>query len=521
MKTFKICLGIFFGISLHLTSLGQQVISLYNGKLPPGSESLILPEEVFRDDEGEVFMRTNVSMPTLTVFRPEKGRENGTAIIVCPGGGFLSVGYSVEGLKTAKWLVSKGITAFILKYRSTPMTDTVNKIMEKGRAKGSFDHVDSLIGPFVPLAVEDGLEAVRYVRQHSPEYGVEKNRIGMIGFSAGGALIASVALTYDKESRPDFVAPIYNFCQAMIGDKVPADAPPMFMAMAADDPISNCNTALYEKWRDAKKPIEMHIFFEGGHGHGIEIQNKAFDGWTTLFEDWLMLNGFILTKEAAQTVSPAVMVNFKRNLSDRVISDWASVNHYEADNISKGLPGKGEKRVVFMGNSITDFWMKEDSMFFKNKSYIDRGIAGQQTDQMLVRFSQDVINLSPSVVVILAGTNDIHAEKPLQQIMNNIISMVQLSKVNKIIPVLCSVTPVLSYPISPGVNPVEKVIELNNMIKNFALKNKIIYVDYYSAMVDKNSGMKPDLTSDGIHPNLAGYKVMEPLVESAIQKAMK
>jgi acetyl esterase/lipase/lysophospholipase L1-like esterase len=521
MKAFKICLAIVIWISLNLTSTGQQVISLYNGKLPPGSELLTLPEQVFKDDKGEVFMHTNVSMPTLTVIRPEKGRENGTAIIVCPGGGFLSVGYSVEGLNTAKWLVSKGFTVFILKYRSTPMTDKVNKIMEENMRKHSFAHVDSLIGPFVPLAVADGKEAVSYVRQHASEYGVEQNRIGMMGFSAGGALIASVALTYEKESRPDFVAPIYSFCQAMIGDKVPADAPPMFMAMAADDPISNCNTALYEKWRDAKRPVEMHIFFEGGHGHGIDKQNKAFDGWMSLFEDWMTLNGFTLTKEATKIVSPYVMVSIKRNLMDMVIHDWASVSHYKADNISKGLPGKGDKRVVFMGNSITDWWMKEDSMFFKSKSYIDRGIAGQQTDQMLVRFSPDVISLSPSVVVILAGTNDIQAEKPLQQIMNNINSMVQLAKANKIIPVLCSVTPVLSYPLSPGVNPVEKVVELNSMIKDYALKNKLVYVDYYSSMVDKNRGMKPELTLDGIHPNLAGYKVMEPLVESAIQKAMK
>lgn len=297
MITLRIYLSLLMGVGFSLTLSGQQVIHLYDGKLPPGSESLNIPEKIYRDDKGEVFMTENVSMPTLTVFKPEKGRENGTAVIIVPGGGFLNVGYVVEGANTAKWLVSKGITAFILKYRSTPITDDIKKLLKEDLVKGFFGRVDSIIRPFVPLAVADGREAVRYLRQHSSEYGIEKNKIGMMGFSAGGALVASVALTCDQESRPDFIAPIYAFCEAMIGDKVPADAPPMFLAMAADDPISNCNTALYEKWRDAKRSVEMHIFYEGGHGHGIQIQNKAFDKWPSLFEGWMRLNGFMPTNE--------------------------------------------------------------------------------------------------------------------------------------------------------------------------------------------------------------------------------
>jgi len=502
---------------------GQQVIQLYNSNLPAGSEMLNLPEKSQTNAKGQIVSVANVSRPTLTVIAPEKGRGNGTAVIVCPGGAFRFLSFGAEGFDVANWFVSKGITAFILKYRLVPEWEGINNTLYKDLSTKNFARIDSVNAPFVPLAVADGREAVRYVRQHASEYGIETNRIGMIGFSAGGTVVGSVAQTYDQESRPDFAAPIYAYCGAIIGDKVPADAPPMFLALAADDPIADGNTQLYEKWRDAGKSVEMHIFPKGGHGFGIRTNNQPTDEWISRFEDWLFVNGFILPSRTIKMFNRSLQVihNAMKDFRKRAETDWAYLKRYEADNNKLGLPKKGEKRIVFMGNSITEGWITSDSSFFKSRPYIDRGISGQTTDQMLVRIRPDVVDLKPSVVVILAGTNDINGEKPLEQIMNNIISMAELAKANNIKLVLCSVTPVIDYPRTPGLNPAEKVPKLNGMIKAYAARNKIIYVDYYTAMVDEKGGMRAELTNDGLHPTLSGYKIMEPLVEAAIAKALK
>jgi len=202
--------------------------------------------------------------------------------------------------------------------------------------------------------------------------------------------------------------------------------------------------------------------------------------------------------------------------------DWQGFSRYRDDNKKIGLPSSKEKRVVFMGNSITDGWSNSRPVFFAGKPYINRGIAGQTTPQMLIRFRADVINLRPTVVVILAGTNDIAGNmgpSTLEMIEDNILSMVQLAKANGIKVVLCSVLPVLDYPWKPGVEPADKVIALNKMLKRDAEKGGMIYIDYYSAMVNEKKGMKAEYSEDGVHPNEAGYKVMEPLVEEAIAKA--
>ncbi|MHB8579799.1 MAG: SGNH/GDSL hydrolase family protein [Ignavibacteriaceae bacterium] len=204
--------------------------------------------------------------------------------------------------------------------------------------------------------------------------------------------------------------------------------------------------------------------------------------------------------------------------------DWANLKKYsEADKI---LPYQtpGEKRIVFMGNSITEFWAKIDTDFFANKTYIDRGISGQTSPQMLLRFRQDVINLKPSIVVILAGTNDI-AENTgpisLEDVLENIISMIQLAEANKIKVILSSVLPAYDFPWHPGLKPAEKIVKLNNMIKSYSQKNNIVYVDYYSSMVDDRKGLDRRFTNDGVHPTLAGYKIMDRLIEKAIKSVLE
>ena len=203
--------------------------------------------------------------------------------------------------------------------------------------------------------------------------------------------------------------------------------------------------------------------------------------------------------------------------------DWANTARFKDDNAKIGLPASGEKRIVFMGNSITEGWINTCPDFFAGKSYVNRGISGQTTPQMLVRFRPDVINLKPAVVVILAGTNDIAGNtgpSTLEMIMDNLISMAELAKANQIKVVLSSVLPVFDYPWKPGLQPAEKIIALNLMIKTYAEKNGLVYLDYFSATVDERKGLKKELSGDGVHPNLAGYKIMEPLAEAAIQKAL-
>jgi lysophospholipase L1-like esterase len=208
---------------------------------------------------------------------------------------------------------------------------------------------------------------------------------------------------------------------------------------------------------------------------------------------------------------------------DRVRTDWASLERYRADNAALKPPA-GETRVVFMGNSITEGWAKYFTVMFPNKPYIGRGISGQTTPQMLVRFRQDVIALEPRVVVLLAGTNDIAGNtgpSTLEMIEDNIASMAELARANGIAVVLCSVLPAYEYRWSKGIEPAQKIVTLNAWIKQYAASHGAEYVDYHSAMADARHGLKAALSSDGVHPNEAGYRVMAPLVEKGIMAALR
>jgi lysophospholipase L1-like esterase len=210
--------------------------------------------------------------------------------------------------------------------------------------------------------------------------------------------------------------------------------------------------------------------------------------------------------------------------NDQLKTDWANLGKYAAVNKSLKPPSKKEKRVVFMGDSITELWKYTDSSFFSDNPYIDRGISGQTTPQMLVRFRPDVIALKPSVVVILAGINDI-AENTgpiaLEDVFGNIVSMAQLARFNSIKVVISSVLPAYDFPWRRGVNPAGKVIRLNAMLRSYCAANNIEYVDYFSKMADEKNGLDVKFSGDGVHPNSTGYKVMEPLVQDAIQRALK
>jgi len=204
--------------------------------------------------------------------------------------------------------------------------------------------------------------------------------------------------------------------------------------------------------------------------------------------------------------------------------DWANLGRFKDENQKLGLPKSGENRVVFMGDSITEGWTDYCPDFFSGKPYINRGISGQTTPQMLIRFRPDVIQLKPAVVFILAGTNDLAGNtgpSTLEMIMDNLVSMAELAKANGIRVVLCSVLPVLDYPWRPGLEPADKIVRLNEMIRKYADKNGIVYLEYFAAMADERAGLKKEYTYDGVHPNEAGYKIMGPLAEEAVSKALR
>lgn len=198
-------------------------------------------------------------------------------------------------------------------------------------------------------------------------------------------------------------------------------------------------------------------------------------------------------------------------------TDWANFGRYEAAN--KAVTKAPE--VVFMGNSITEGWWNNDSTFFKTHNYVGRGISGQTSSQMLVRFRSDVINLKPKAVVILAGTNDVAQNNgyiALENVLGNIISMAELAKAHKIKVYLCSVMPAYEFGWRKGLEPAPKIARLNEMIKDYAQKNKLTYVDYYSKLVDDRGGLPEKYSKDGVHPTLDGYKVMEEIVSAALKK---
>jgi lysophospholipase L1-like esterase len=211
------------------------------------------------------------------------------------------------------------------------------------------------------------------------------------------------------------------------------------------------------------------------------------------------------------------------NFDHRLLVDFGDLAHFRDADQKLGPPAVGEDRVVFMGDSITEGWDLQQS--FPDKPYINRGISGQTSSQMLFRFRQDVINLKPKVVVILAGTNDI-AENTgpvtLEQVEGNLMSMAQLAKANHIRVVLCSVLPSAHYWWHPELrDPAPRIVELNKWIKAYATEKGYVYVDYYSAMADAAGGLPHKLSPDGVHPSAAGHAIMAPLAESGIEKALK
>jgi lysophospholipase L1-like esterase len=220
----------------------------------------------------------------------------------------------------------------------------------------------------------------------------------------------------------------------------------------------------------------------------------------------------------ASTFTPYQLQHLQKQLTD-----WAELEHYRAENALVPPPAPGQQRVVFYGDSITDGW-GHGADFFPGKPYLNRGISGQTTPQMLVRFQQDVVHLKAAAVVILAGTNDIAGNtgpSTPEMIEDNFASMAAIARQNGIKFVIASILPAAAYPWKPGIAPAEEIRALNAWLKDFSLNDGDTYLDYYSALADAQGGMKPGLSKDGVHPTAQGYAIMAPLAENAIDQALK
>jgi len=277
-------------MSSIIRALGRpQIIPLWEDSEVDPTATRHQPEEIAFLQDGLKVIR-NVSQPTLTAYLPDPAIATGTAVIVCPGGAYHFLAFEHEGSEVARWLNRRGTAAFMLKYRLVQTGSDFPQCVDEHL--NDPHQMETLVAPLFPLLTADGCQAVRLVRARAAEWGIASDRIGMLGFSAGGMLTLSVVLQFDASSRPDFAAPIYS---APPPDApVPADAPPLFLLCAADDDMaSEVSTRFYFAWRAANHPVELHIYAKGGHGFGMTKQGLPSDGWIDRFAEWLQAQGFL------------------------------------------------------------------------------------------------------------------------------------------------------------------------------------------------------------------------------------
>lgn len=233
----------------------------------------------------------NVTVPTLTVFRPAPGKATGAAVIVCPGGGFQGLAIGHEGMDVAKWLADRGITAFVLKYR-VQLTKGFRLPADPRHHPEQFDALARTLEPSRKIAVADGIQAVRFLRANAARFGIAPDRIGIMGFSAGAMTTMGVVMDSAPSERPDFAAPIYG---SMEDKAPPKNGPPLFIVAAQDDPTVpvSKSVAIFSSWTAADLPAELHLYETGGHGFGMLKRGKTADNWPEPFEAWLTAHGWI------------------------------------------------------------------------------------------------------------------------------------------------------------------------------------------------------------------------------------
>ncbi|MFC0182807.1 Acetyl esterase/lipase [Pseudarcicella hirudinis] len=514
---------------LYTTSYAQEVIKLYPGKAP-GSENWTWSEAENNNNLFKTRIIYNVTDPSITAYLPDKEKATGTAVLIAPGGAFHTLSIDSEGNDVAKYLNAKGVAAFVLKYRVARSftDDPVKELMGK---MSDFRKLDEENAPVIPLAIQDALTALKYIRKNAEKYEVDPNKIGIMGFSAGGTLTLGAAYQASEEARPNFIAPIYAYTAALESIKnIPKAKTPTFIALASDDQLgfAPANAQLYLDWKAAGQPVEMHIYERGGHGFGMNKQKIPTDYWYERFGEWLKLQGYLKKRypnKWEKQFSEEQIEEFSRKNAEREKRDWAYLSKYKNANAQLTASKTGKARVVFTGDSITEGWVTADQDYFEKNNYVGRGISGQTSPQTLLRFRQDVIALKPSVVVINIGINDI-AENTGDYMQDytlaNYQSMIEIAKANNIKVVLASVLPAASFPWRKEIKDVPaKVIALNEGIKNLAGQYHLVYLDYFNVLKDERNGLSKEMAEDGVHPTLPCYKIMEKLADDAVNKALK
>lgn len=285
-----ICLLFALGIS---SVQAQQVVPLYAGA-PPGSENWNWQEKQYFSKIFNTEIVYNVVRPTLTLYKPDSVAPNGTAAVICPGGVFHVLSINSEGVEVARWLAKRGVMCFVLKYRVIHSV-TDDPVKELLAISGDTTRFNRETDTIVPLGIADTRAAIAYVRNHASEWGVDKSKIGVIGFSAGGTMAESAAFQYSPDNKPDFVAPIYSYVPPGQDLSPAADAPPMFLVAATDDQLHlvPCSLALYNAYLAKGKSVELHLYARGGHGFGMRKQYLTSDTWMDRLGDWLTQLGYI------------------------------------------------------------------------------------------------------------------------------------------------------------------------------------------------------------------------------------
>jgi acetyl esterase/lipase len=232
---------------------------------------------------------TNVSKPSMQVFRPSQDVNTGTAVIIAPGGGLYALSIESEGNMVGKWLAEKGITAFVLRYRLVPTGEDGTADIGKDWVENQ-DLMHKKVASVLPYAIEDGLNAITHIRENANSYGVHSDKIGFLGFSAGGAVTMGVGYEYTPENKPNFLVPVYPWTDVMAVTPPKSDAPPMLIICATDDPLGLAKGAieLYNSMFHAQKPVALHMYSKGGHGFGMKKQGLPSDHWIERFYEWTL-----------------------------------------------------------------------------------------------------------------------------------------------------------------------------------------------------------------------------------------
>ena len=279
----------------HSPSMTAERSFEHPGAIPLGTgKSANMPPESWHRINGELGIR-NVSEATLTPFLPRAGTANGAAVIIAPGGAFLGLAIDTEGYRIARWFADRGVAAFVLKYRLLPTPEDFAVYERENRLLRTGGKASFAPPPGTPdFSLTDGIAAMKLVRARSGEWGVDPNRVGFMGFSAGAFLTMSVTMAGDAEAMPNFIAPIYGPQNAV---EVPANAPPMFVAITADDPLFwKGDAGLSGSWFKAGKPVEFHMFQNGGHGFGPGAPGTTTMDWLDGLYRWIGTNGFLQAK---------------------------------------------------------------------------------------------------------------------------------------------------------------------------------------------------------------------------------